>query len=171
MAVVNFDMSQFREFFQRMDKAAKGDLREEMETYLEAVGFDFLRVVQDEIVRRKVVDTRLLLSSFERGGSGNVWQLEDNGLTLEVGTNVKYAKFVEDGHWTNPEGVAVRFVPGIWKGDRFIYKPGAKTGMVLKQKWVEGRHYFESALRIYRKTFQKSMDVKMQQWLDTYFAM
>lgn len=34
MAVVNFDMSQFREFFQRMDKAAKGDLREELETYL-----------------------------------------------------------------------------------------------------------------------------------------
>ena len=29
MAVVNFDMSQFREFFQRMNKAAKGDLRED----------------------------------------------------------------------------------------------------------------------------------------------
>ena len=71
MAVVNFDMSQFREFFQRMDKAAKGDLREELETYLEAVGFDFLRVVQDEIVRRKVVDTRLLLSRVLLPGKGN----------------------------------------------------------------------------------------------------
>lgn len=171
MAVVNFDMSQFREFFQRMDKAAKGDLREEMETYLEAVGFDFLKEVQEEIVRRKVVYTRLLLHSFTRGDKNNIWKLEDNGLTLEVGTNVEYAQFVEDGHWTNPKGVAVRFVPGIWNDKKFKYVPGAETGLALKQQWVEGRHYFESALRIYKKIFQKSMDVKMQQWLDTYFAM
>lgn len=170
MATVEFDMTEFREFFQRLGNAARGDFRKEMELYLEAVGFDFLRVVQDEIVRREVLDSRLLLASFEKGNDGNVWELTDGGLTLEVGTNVSYAGYVNDGHWTNAKGVERRFVPGYWQGDRFIYDPGAKGGMLLKQHWVEGKHYFESALRIYEKIFQESAETKLQEWIDKYFG-
>lgn len=170
MATVEFDMAEFREFFERLERAAKGDFRQEMELYLEAVGFDFLRVVQDEIVRRKVLDSRLLLASFEKGNDGNVWELTDGGLTLEVGTNLDYAGYVNDGHWTNTKGVSRRWVPGYWEGDRFIYDPGAETGMLLKQHWVEGKHYFESALRIYEKIFQASAEAKLQEWIDKYFG-
>lgn len=133
VATVEFDMSEIREFFQSMERAAKGDFKKDMEEWLEAVGTDFLRVVQDEIVRRKVLDTRLLLNSFTKGDGGNVWELSDGDLTLEVGTNVEYAGYVNDGHWTNPKGVQRRWVPGYWEGDRFIYDPSAKTGMLLKQ--------------------------------------
>lgn len=170
MATVEFDMSEFREFFKTMERAAKGDFRKEIETYLEAIGFDFLKVVQDEIIRRKVMDTRLLLASFSKGADGNVWELTDGGLTLEVGTNVNYASYVNDGHWTNTKGVERRWVPGYWKGDRFVYDPAAETGMLLKQKWVEGAHFFESAIRIYNKVFQAELDVKLQEWLDSYFG-
>lgn len=170
MATVEFDMAEFREFFQRLENAARGDFRKEMELYLEAVGFDFLRVVQDEIVRREVMDSRLLLASFEKGNDGNVWELTEGDLTLEVGTNVSYASYVNDGHWTNTKGVERRWVPGYWQGDRFIYDPGAKTGMLLKQHWVEGKHYFESALRIYEKIFQASAEAKLQEWMDKYFG-
>ena len=156
MATVEFDMAEYREFFERLERAAKGDFRQEMELYLEAVGFDFLRVVQDEIVWRKVLDSRLLLASFEKGNDANVWELTDGGLTLEVGTNTK--------------GVARRWVPGYWEGDRFIYDPGAETGMLLKQHWVEGKHYFESALRIFEKIFQASAEAKLQEWIDKYFG-
>lgn len=170
MSTVEFDMSEFREFFGRMERAAKGDFRKEFELYLEAVGFDFLRVVQDEIVRRKVLDSRQLLASFEKGSDGNVWEIADGGLTLEVGTNLEYAGYVEDGHWTNTKGVERRFVPGYWEGDRFIYDPAAKGGMMLKQHWVEGKHYFDSALRIYNKIFQASAEIKLQEWIDRYFG-
>ena len=170
MATVEFDMSEIREFFQSMERAAKGDFKKDMEEWLEAVGTDFLRVVQDEIVRRKVLDTRLLLNSFTKGDGGNVWELSDGDLTLEVGTNVEYAGYVNDGHWTNPKGVQRRWVPGYWEGDRFIYDPSAKTGMLLKQHWVEGAHYFESALRIYEKMFQVEAEKKLQEWLDKYFG-
>ena len=170
MATVEFDMSEIREFFQSMEGAAKGDFKKEMEEWLEAVGTDFLRVVQDEIVRRKVLDTRLLLNSFTKGDGGNVWELSDGDLTLEVGTNVEYAGYVNDGHWTNPKGVQRRWVPGYWEGDRFIYDPSAKTGMLLKQHWVEGAHYFESALRIYEKMFQTEAENKLQEWLERYFG-
>ena len=170
MASVEFDMSEYREFFGRLERAAKGDFRREMERFLEGVGFDFLRVIQDEIVRRKVMDSRLLLASFEKGNDGNVWELTDGSLTLEVGTNLTYAGYVNDGHWTNTKGVERRWVPGYWQGDRFIYDPAAKTGMLLKQHWVEGAHYFESALRIYEKIFQASAEAMLQEWLDKYFG-
>lgn len=94
----------------------------------------------------------------------------DDGLTLEVGTNVNYANYVEKGHWTNPQGTAQRFVPGYWEGDRFIYDKNAESGMVLKQKWIEGKHYFESALRIYETIFKESTERKLQQWIDNYFT-
>ena len=113
---VDIDMSGFKEFFGSLERAAKGEFRKELELFLEGVGFDFLRVVQDEIVRKKVMDTRLLLASFQKGSEENVWELTDGGLTLEVGTNVEYAKWVENGHKQQPG----RFIPGYWEGDRLI---------------------------------------------------
>lgn len=170
MATVNVDVSEFRAFFQKMGKAASGDFKREMELFLEGLGNEFLRILQDEIVRRKVMDTRQLLASFEKGEQGNVWELSDGDLTLEVGTNVDYASYVNDGHWTNPKGVQYRFVPGYWLDDgRFIYDPSAEGGMVLKQHWVEGKHYWESALRILDKMMHDLLDAKLQTWLDEYF--
>lgn len=166
---VNVDLSQFREFISRLQSAAKGDFKKELTNFLNGLGSEFLRIVEDEIIRRKVMDTRLLLASFHEGSDGNVWEIKDGGLTLEVGTNVNYASYVNDGHWTNPKGVKSRFVPGTWDGDRFIYDPGAKTGMVLKQKWIEGSHYFDSAVRIFEKMFPEILEAKLQQWLDSYF--
>ena len=170
MSVVTFDMSEYREFFRRMERAARGDFRAEFELYIEAVGSEFLRILQDEIVRRKVIDTRLLLASFERGGDGNVWSLSDGGLTLEVGTNLEYAAFVNDGHWLNPRGVDMRWVPGEWQGERFIYQPGAKTGMLLKQKWIEGSHYFDDAIRLMERMAPQFMERKIEQWLGQFFS-
>ena len=170
MATVEFDMSEFREFFQRMERAARGDFRKELEQFMEGLWNEFLRILQDEIVRRQVVDSRLLLASFEKGNDQNVWEISDGGLTLEVGTNVEYAGYVNDGHWTNTKGVERRFVPGYWEGDRFIYDRSAEGGMMLKQHWVEGAHYWESALRILDRIYPELLERKMQQWLDSYFG-
>ena len=167
---VEIDVADLKAFFGRVESAAKGDFRKEFEMFLERLGNEFLRILQDEIVRRKVVDSRQLLASFEKGGDGNVWELTDNGLTLEVGTNVDYAGYVNDGHWTNTKGVARRFVPGYWEGDRFIYDPSAEGGMMLKQHWVEGKHYWESALRILDQIYPELLEAKLQEWLDSYFG-
>jgi len=42
--------------------------------------------------------------------------------------------------------------------------------MVLKQQWVPGSHYWESAVRLFDRIFQKDLEKKMQQWLDRYFG-
>lgn len=167
---IDIDVSELQSFFARIERAAKGDFRKELELFLEGLGNEFLRIIQDEIERRKVMDSRLLLASFEKDAEGNVWKLEESGLTLEIGTNVEYAKYVNDGHWKNPKGVEQRFVPGYWEGDRFIYDPSSKSGMVLKQDWVPGKPYFDSALRILDKMYPSLLEKKLQEWLDTYFG-
>lgn len=102
---VEIDLSGAREFFDAMEAAAKGGFRKEMELFLEGLGDEFLRLVEDEIKRRNVMDTRLLLASFHKGSDNNVWELTDGGLTLEVGSTLDYAAYVNDGHWTNTKGV------------------------------------------------------------------
>lgn len=169
MAQISIDASQVKSFVERLGRAAQGDFKKELGLFLEGLGFEFLRILQDEIIRLKVLDSRQLLISFQKGGAGNLWTLNEGGLTLEVGTNIEYAAYVNDGHWTNPKGVERRFVPGVWSGDRFIYQPGAKTGMVLKMKWVEGAHYWESALRILERIYPELLERKLQEWLDNYF--
>lgn len=168
---VDIDVAEFKAFFGSVEKAAKGDFRKEFELFLEGLGNEFLRILQDEIIRRQVLDSRQLLASFEKGGDGNVWELTDGGLTLEVGTNVDYASYVNDGHWTNTKGVERRWVPGYWEGDHFIYDPAEKnSGMLLKQHWVEGKHYWDSALRILDKIYPELLDAKLQEWIDNYFG-
>ena len=61
-------------------------------------------------------------------------------------------------------------MPGHWNGDRFTYDPSSKEGMLLKQHWVEGSHYWESGLRILEKMFPKLLDRKLQEWIDRYFG-
>lgn len=167
---VDIDFSPFRDFFQTMNDAARGDLKEQLTVFLEGIGKEFLRILEDEIIRRNVMDTRLLLRSFQQGDENGKWEMDEDGFILEVGTSVQYASYVNDGHWTNPKGVAARWVPGHWDGDRFIYDRESKEGMLLKQKWVPGSHYWESALRILEKLLPGMMEKKLQEWIDRYFG-
>lgn len=167
---ISIDAEEFKRFVNRLDQAGKELFKKELVRFLEGIGEEFLRIVQDEIIRVESVDKRQLLNSFQKSSVDGTYQLTEGSLTIEVGTNVTYASYVNDGHWTNPQGVAVRWVPGVWSGDRFIYQPGAKTGMLLKQRWVEGSHYFDSAIRIMERMLPRLMERKMEQWLQRYFS-
>ena len=158
MKYVDFDTAGADKFFDALEAAARGGFRKELELFLEEVGNEFLRIVEDEIIRRKVLDTRLLLASFHKGDGNNLWELTEGNLTLEVGSTLEYAGYVNDGHWTNPKGVDRRFVPGYWQGDRFIYDPTAEGGMVLKQHFVDEKPYFDYALRILDKMIPVFLD-------------
>jgi len=174
---VSIDSTELRRFVERLNWAGRGKAFEkELHKFLDALAVDFLANVQDAIIRAGSVESRLLVDSFQKNGDGNVFIAKEGGLQLEVGTNVEYASFVNDGHWLNPKGVDMRWVPGHWTGPpkdpdaRFIYEPGAKTGMLLKQKWVEGSHYFDDAVRLMERIAPMYMEGKMQEWLDKYFG-
>ena len=164
----NFNFGDVRKFADKMQRASNADIRRDAALWLEAAGTELLRIVEDEIIRRQVVDTRLLLHSFSKGSEGNVWRITNGGLTLEAGTHVHYARYVNDGHWTNPKGVSQRFVPGVWHGEKFEYVPGAKTGMLLKQKWIDAQPYWDSALYIFGKMFPELIGAGYRQWIRQY---
>ena len=164
------EADEMKEFFEKCRRAGNGVFKRELSLFLEGIGLEFLRIIEDEIIRLKVMDTRLLLNSFHKGGDENVWRLSDSGLTLEVGTNVEYASYVNDGHWTCKKGEKMRFVPGYWSGNRFIYDSSAKSGMMLKHNWVKGAHYWESGLRILDKMLPGLIEAKLQQWINSYFG-
>ena len=164
------------DFFEKCAAAGNDDFKNELCKIVEGLGTEFLRIIEDEIIRLKVIDTRLLLSGFHKGDSNNIWEISDGGLTLTVGTNVEYAAFVNDGHWTCGHGKDMRFVPGDVVTDssgkikEFHYNKNAKTGMMLKQKFVKGKHYWESGIRIMEKILPGVIEAKMQEWLDSYFG-
>ncbi len=168
---VSIDTTELRRFIERLNQAGRGkEFEKELSRFLDAIAVEFLSYVQDFIIQAGSVDTRLLLNSFQKSGEGSVFIAQEGGLQIEVGTNVEYASFVNDGHWLNPKGVDMRWVPGEWQGERFIYQPGAKTGMLLKQKWIEGSHYFDDAIRLMERMAPQFMERKMQQWLEQYFS-
>lgn len=177
-AYVTYDFSEYRTFFEKMGAASK-DFHKELEQWLDAMGVEFLNEVREQIISRNVKRTTLLLHSFEKGGAGNVWEADLGALQLEVGTSIEYALWANNGHRTFdpsktkhfklPNGEDARFVPGYWSGDEFIYDPSAKGGMVLKFHWVEGKHYFDAALKVFAPVFEKSFERKLEEWLANYF--
>ncbi|MFB2351833.1 HK97 gp10 family phage protein, partial [Priestia megaterium] len=75
---------------------------------------DFLEIVQSELISTQTVNTEKLFRSFERGTKDNLWIAQSGGLSLEVGTQLDYASFLNDGHWTSKQDV--RWVPGRFQG-------------------------------------------------------
>jgi len=135
------------------------DAKRDFTTFLEGEGFKLLDIVQDKIIGMEVVDTRRLLNSFDKGGNDNVWTIKNGGLTLEIGTNVEYAAFVNDGHRQKR-----RWVPGRWNGDKFIYDPSSNTGMMLTERFVPGKPYWDNAIATFERIFQQDG----QQWVDKW---
>lgn len=160
---IEVDVSELGNFADVCEAAGRA-LQDDFQTFLEALGEEFLRIVADEIVANKIVITRTLLQSFVRGNENNFWKLQEGGLTLEIGSNVEYAKWVNDGHFQDR-----RFVPGVWDGDVFRYQRGASTGMMLTAKYVEGCHYWEHSLKILERIMPQMLDRLIQDWLNSYF--
>lgn len=132
------DIRELKRFAAKLEKAADGELKKQFAVWLEAVGMEFLGVVQDEVIRLGVVDTRRLLNSFSRGSSDCVFKIRDDVLVLDVGTNVEYASEVNDGHKL-PSG-----------------------------RWWEGYHYFDLSIAIFEKILPASLEKRLQEWLDEF---
>ncbi|OLN21873.1 phage portal protein [Domibacillus antri] len=159
-----------KKFLKEVEKAADGGFKKDLALWLEGSGMEFLAIIQDEIIRTGTVDTRRLLNSFQRGDSDSAWSLKSGSLTLEVGTNLTYASLANDGHTTVDlsSGKDRRWVPGRWKGDRFEYDPNEReSGMLLKVKWVDGSGYWDNAVAIFEKMFDKSLERRLQGWMDS----
>lgn len=154
--------------FARQCKAASVDLKQYVPEAAKEAGEKFLDLVQANIEAAGNVDTRKLLRSFTRGGNGNIWRFSggDGAITLTIGTNVEYARYVNYGHRQTPG----RFVPGYMVGGRFRYQAGCSTGIVLKAKFVPGSRYFDKAIDEFKELLPEMMQKSFDQFFERYFS-
>lgn len=160
------DAGELDRFVAKLYEAAGGGMRRGIAKIMEEIALEFLDAVFNEVIAVGSFDTGRLHNSFSCGGVDNVYIIGDAGLELEVGTNVEYADWVNTGHFQMPG----RFIPGRWAGDKFIYEPGAKTGMVLKASWVEGTHYYDDAYRTFGAQYPVKIRTLLNDALDRLFG-
>lgn len=164
-------MSDLKEFADKMHSAGR-NLKSDLALLLDAEGVEMLDIIQDKIKELDAVDTRNLISSFDKehkGEGDGIYRLDRDSLKLTIGTNVKYASAVNDGHWLNPKGVKMRFVPGHWNPDGgFEYEPGARTGMLLKQDYIEAKPFMDRAVHIMETTFPEDVENRIEAILEKY---
>ena len=90
-----------------------------------------------EISRFIPVDTSRLVSSFQVG------VVTPN--EAEVGTNVEYALYVNDGHVQHERFLPIQYISVRGRG-KYI-QPGNTKGIMLKEKYIPGKHFLENGMR------------------------
>lgn len=133
MAGGGFDYKQFQKLYDGVRKMEAGS-RKFVEDFLVEMALRAMAKAK----KRTPVDTGDLRNKWYLSGVAR----RGNDVMINLVNSAKYASFVEFGHWQQPG----RFVPGYWQGSRFVYSPGAKTGIVLKEAWVDG--YFMATISI-----------------------
>lgn len=154
----------FAEFQARMERLNK-DVPKIMTDIVYQLGEELLNHVIEEINRQDLIDTGSMWQSFTQGGEGNVWEFDAdrNTLTLEVGSNLTHAEYVNDGYTIDKR----YFVPGYWNSvGKFIYDPDAKGGFMVRPRSFIGRKYFDIALKDFQGGMKKLIETLLQNQLE-----
>lgn len=83
------------------------------------------------------VDTSRLVNSFQVG----VITPDE----AEIGTNVEYAIYVNDGHVQHKRFLPISYLSAGGRG-KYI-KPGNTKRIMLKENYVPGKHFLENGMR------------------------
>jgi hypothetical protein len=128
-------------------------------------GYDqFIRSFLTEMGMRAIAQTKKL-TPVDTGNLRNNWELSQvyrkgDELYIVLFNPTEYASFIEDGHMQYS-----RWVPGEWRGDRFEYIPGAKTGMMLKEKWIPGFHMARISINKVERELPKRYDRAFKEFI------
>lgn len=114
------------------------ELPDQLDQWMEKIGDFFLKEVRREIRSRKLMDTRNMLWSFQKDNENNIWETQQNseGFTLNVGSVVDYAFYIEMGY--------------VMRNGRIVYpKP-----------------YFRTAHRTTEKVFMRMAESAFDRWIN-----
>ena len=124
----------------------------------------FLRKFLTEMGMRALAQTKKL-TPVDTGNLRNNWELSQvyrkgDELYIVLFNPTEYASFIEDGHMQHS-----RWVPGKWRDGRFEYIPGAKTGMMLKEKWIPGFHMARISINKVEREIPKRYERALKQFM------
>lgn len=154
----------FREFQKRIEKLNQ-TMPHALERIVYQLGEELLNYVIEELNHQDLIDTGTLWNSFSQGDPNNVWEFDGDRdtLTLEVGSNLTYAEYLNDGYTIEKP----YFVPGYWNGvGKFIYDRGAKGGFMVRPRSFIGRKYFDIALQNFRGGMKALLEKLLQAELE-----
>lgn len=151
MAGSTFEIEGWEEFVEAFGKFAdKWDAKKEI--LLKRIG----AIMESEISPLVPVDTSNLVSKFaisiEVGGS------EDY---VQYATNVEYAMYVNDGHVQHRRFLPIRYLSA---GGRAKYVKGNNAkGIMLKERYVEGKHFVENGMQTATPRIERLIESFMEQ--------
>jgi hypothetical protein len=118
--------------YRHLKENSADEVKEAVSRLARKAGYGVLRGAQDRVPVRDGV----LRRSLSVGRPDNVFEFSMKGshADITVGTNVEYARYVEEG-FTQRKG---QFVPGYWKGGEFRYDPNAYKKFLQERK--KGNH-------------------------------
>ena len=70
-------------FFEKCAAAGNGDFKNELCKIVEGLGTEFLRIIEDEIIRLKVIDTRLCSQASTRATATTSGRYQTADLPLQ----------------------------------------------------------------------------------------
>jgi hypothetical protein len=70
------------------------------------LGTDFLRIAEDQIIKQKAMDTRLLLASFHEGGEDSIFEISNGGDTLNS-YMLSYSWYIKFFHKDTPSAYSL----------------------------------------------------------------
>lgn len=111
-------------------------------------------IYHEEVIPHVPVDTSKLVDSFF---------VFDDGIPqdyVEVGTNVKYALYVNDGHVQHR-----RFLPAerLSVGGKAKYLKRGGKGIMLKERYVKGAFYMEKGMNDAKPRLERLANSFMEQ--------
>lgn len=145
---MGFEVEGLEEWKQKLLKLSDEVFPKEKERELRKLGL----MVEREIKPLIPVDTGRLRDSI------NTQLIDQN--TAEVGTDVDYAKWINDGHL-----VSQRFLPAKYldtPAGRKYLKDGNTKGIMLHPQYILGKHFMEKGLQNAEPKTRAELDA----WLD-----
>lgn len=113
------------------------------------------------------VDTGALWNSLSRGVKGNVWTFSGStgAFSLCVGSNVGYAKLINDGYTMRTP----HWVPGTIDGTgKFIYQPGVKTGIWVRPRVYRGIKFFDIGFEEMKKEAPEVVRYELERFAERF---
>lgn len=113
------------------------------------------------------VDTGGLWNSLSRGRKGNVWTYNGSKgkFSLCVGSSVAYARFINDGYTMRTP----HWVPGTIDGNgKFIYQPGAKTGIWVRPRVHKGVRFFDIGFEEMKKEAPEIVKYELERFAASF---
>ena len=121
-------------------------------------------IMEEEIAPNIPVDTSRLVSSFTVSVSGSE--------SVQYSTNVEYALYVNDGHVQHKRFLPIRCLSAGGKkilvskyGKQRKGKKGGIGGIMLKERYVSGKHYIENGMATAHPRIETLIDDFMEKMM------